>query len=153
MADVVLEFRLLLFRSWGAPRWRDARAGRPASPASRAGRGCRNAARAWPRRPRRTAAARQRGCTSRRWTCGLSGRRRGCCQYNTNRTRTGNEVTAAEGAGSGVPGRDVARLAFLLLPGLLLPSLLSCLVRPALVQRRDLAERRDRKSTRLNSSH
>src|SRR3546814_1089967 len=104
--------------------------------------GCRNAARAWPRRPRRTAAARQRGCTSRRWTCGLSGRRRGCCQYNTNRTRTGNEVTAAEGAGSGVPGRDVARLAFLLLPGLLLPSLLSCLVRPALVQRRDLAERR-----------
>src|SRR3546814_13162559 len=99
-----------------------------------------NAARAWPRRPRRTAAARQRGCTSRRWTCGLSRRRRGCCQYNTNRTRTGNEVAAAERAGSGVPGSGVARLAFLLLPGLLLPSLLSCLVRPALVQRRALAE-------------
>src|SRR3546814_7777194 len=89
-----------------------------------------------------TTLVRCRGGTSRRWTCGLSGRRRGCCQYSTNRTRTGNEVTAAEGAGSGVPGRDVARLAFLLLPGLLLPSLLSCLVRPALVQRRVLAERR-----------
>src|SRR3546814_4571265 len=37
---------------------------------------------------------------------------------------------------------DLARRAFLLLPGLLLPSLLNCLVRPALVQRRDLAERR-----------
>src|SRR3546814_12689061 len=93
------------------------------------------------RRPRRTAAARQRGCTSSRWTCGLSRRRRGCCHYNTNRTRTGNEVAAAERAGSGVPGSGVARLAFLLLPGLLLPSLLNCLVRPALVQRRGLAAR------------
>src|SRR3546814_20046979 len=69
-------------------------------------------------------------------------RRRGCARDETNRTRTGNEVAAAEGAVSGVPGSGVARLAFLLLPGLLLPSLLNCLVRPALVQRRDPAARR-----------